>query len=750
MPTRTPLWLLLGAVLLASTTGHAHAAAPPLADPEPVLADTALAQVPYDASFFAAALRNKEQLDRLRNSNAFALLKKSPAYKIVIDLVKRQLEEQGVSPELLDRLLDDRKKKEKDEERSENEELIELLLGSAGDEVFVYGGKGWTELAQLGRKAIGTGLGATTEKLGDDPFNALSEGGKAASLLVQKNKESLRVPELVVGMRIRDAKKLKAHVERLEKEVAPLLAFDKRFEGKLKRNDGMLTLELDGSFVPWEELEFGPLADKDAVKDVIEHLKKATLAVSVGVRGDYVLFAVGSSAKDLDRLDKGKTRSLAQRHELQPIARHEAKKVAAVAYLSKDFLEATVGAPDWAAAAKSLAALVEKHVEKEEPKKGLVKELRELSAGLKKLTHGRGACSGYVVQTADGYEAFWHDFGEHDCKNVKTPLFEHVGEDAIFAAAVGFENPGATYALVSKHVRTLYGHLETAFLALEVDEAKAEYKKHAPGLLKALKQFDDAVSKQLMPALKGQSGVGLLVESKWKSKQWHGSLPATKRAMPMLEPALLLGLSDRDKFAQGLKESRLALLDLYDRTRAAAQGVALPDVNLPEAKKTALPKKGDLYAWPDVLAKAKLDEQVQLTMGLGQRVAVLSLSPEQAETLMTPKPTQERILESERRREGPLVAKRDRLVGGMVLNFPALIDVLQAWIDAAPELIPVNDDAARSIAKAVAKQARDVASVLRCFRQAQAATYLDGAKLTTHLRLSFEDLPESPEPPRRR
>src|SRR5262249_8101782 len=219
---------------------------------------------------------------------------------------------------------------------------------------------------------------------------------------------------------------------------------------------------------------------------------------------------------------------------------------------------------------------------------------------------------------------------------------------------------------------------------------------------------------------------------------------------PMFEPALLVGISDRDKFAAGLKGSREGLTDLYARLRDASGFLALPDLKWPEAKKTSLGKKGDLYQWPDVFAKTSLDEQVQLSLGVGDRVAVLSPSPDQAERLLTPRKREAKAEQAERGRQGPLAANRDRLVAGMVLNFPALIDVLLAWVDAAPGLVPANDEATKQIVRQVAKHAREVGEVLKCFKRAEAATYLDGAKLTTHLRLTFEDLSESPEPPRRR
>jgi hypothetical protein len=739
--------ILLAAVFTLLVASTSRAAAPPAADPAPVLKGSILAQIPHDASFFAAALRNKEQLDALRNSNAFRALKKSPVYKLILEVVKRQLEDQGLPADLIDRLFDDnRGKKEDDNEKTANEELIELLLASLGEEVFIYGGKGWTELALLFRKALGSGLSGAGDELGNgDAYGAMKALSKQSLLVLQKNRETLRVPELVIGMRAKDPKKIEEHVKRLEKDLVPLLAFDKRLKGKVTRDGGLLTLHLDGSFVPWNELELGDLADKKDFADLFDHLKKATLTVSFGLKGDYVVLAVGSSVKDLDRLGKGKP--LARRHELQPIAKQDAKKVTAVGYVSKDFLNATLGAPDWAAAAKSVKSLVDKNIDKDESKKTIKKDVDGLAGELKKWSRTHGAVSAYAVKTAGGYDVFLHDFGDHArCKGVKTHLFDHVRGDPIFAAALGFADPGATYATLSKYVRTFYGHTESALLAWEIDdEYKAEYKKHAPGILQAVRKFDDAVTKKLTPAMKGQPGAGIVVDGKWKSKRWHGSLPESKRELPMLELALMLGISDRDQFADGMKETRTSLLDLYSKLRnAAVQFGQLPDVELPEAKKTES-KKGDLYVWPDVFQNAGLDEKVQLTAGLGKRVAVLTLSKEFAESLMTP--TKLPL------KDGPLVTHRERLIGGTLLNFPALIDVILAWTDAAPDLIPGTDETAKFMkqqAGQVAKQVREASAFVKCLRQMQSATFLEGEKLTTHVRITLTDADESPEPPRRK
>src|SRR5262249_49359498 len=152
-----------------------------------------------------------------------------------------------------------------------------------------------------------------------------------------------------------------------------------------------------------------------------------------------------------------------------------------VAYASKDFLNATLGAPDWDATAQRLNAVVDKAVQDEKSSKAIKKDVSGLADELKKWTPGYGAVSAYSVRTADGYEAFWHDFGDHSgCKGVKTHLFEHVRGEPIFGMALGTRDPGPAYATFSKYFAAFYGHAEDAFLAWQIDdEYKKEYRSRA-------------------------------------------------------------------------------------------------------------------------------------------------------------------------------------------------------------------------------------------------------------------------------
>ena len=66
---------------------------------------------------------------------------------------------------------------------------------------------------------------------------------------------------------------------------------------------------------------------------LIEQLKKTTLAISLGLRDDYLLLAIGPSTDVLARLGKGAT--LRSRPELAAVAKFADKRICSVGYLSK-------------------------------------------------------------------------------------------------------------------------------------------------------------------------------------------------------------------------------------------------------------------------------------------------------------------------------------------------------------------------------------------------------------------------------
>ena len=130
-----------------------------------------------------------------------------------------------------------------------------------------------------------------------------------------------------------------------------------------------------------------------------------------------------------------------------------------------------------------------------------------------------------------------------------------------------------------------------------------------------------------------------------------------------------------------------------------------------------------------------VDSQVAPTAGLTAKVAVLTISKQYAERLLTRRPLK---VEG-----GPLADGNRPLVSATYLDWARMVDAFSPWVEygmkiglerAPPNMPPkARED--------VVKQVRTVLEVLKCFRGATSATSLgkDGV-LTTHSEAVFHDL----------
>jgi hypothetical protein len=218
-------------------------------------------------------------------------------------------------------------------------------------------------------------------------------------------------------------------------------------------------------------------------------------------------------------------------------------------------------------------------------------------------------------------------------------------------------------------------------------------------------------------------------------------MPKVDKALPMLELGLLVGVSDGKKFASAIKEYRTTLNELYEKLRGIEE---LPNKeNLPEFKipapDTVQGKNGTLYTWK-LPEESGLDSQIMITGGTGKNVAVLTASKVHAERLLA----SSKLTPS----AGPLPVKGD-LVGFAVLDWPRLVDAALPWVDFALKAtypIPADDQEAAKKAKAQiaewVKQANEIGRILKCFKGASSATYVENGRLVTRTRSVWKDLPE--------
>jgi len=163
---------------------------------------------------------------------------------------------------------------------------------------------------------------------------------------------------------------------------------------------------------------------------------------------------------------------------------------------------------------------------------------------------------------------------------VKFKMSDHFGGQPIFAAAIGFPVDGVYYTEMVKFAKKAAAQAEGVFLDSADNNAADEYKKVTKALFPILEKIDRTVTKTLLPSM-SQSGLGIVIDGKWKSKQWLAFAPATEKEMPMLELGLLIGISDAKKFDAGMKELRTTLNELFEKWSELPGGPP-PGFKIPE------------------------------------------------------------------------------------------------------------------------------------------------------------------------
>jgi hypothetical protein len=712
--------------------GVVLAAAPLLALGLPArAADNSAALVPADASYYSAMLRNKEQIDAIAKSKAWKRLTDLPLFQEAVKKAKEKLNEEGGPGPAIKKFYEDK----------DNKDLANVLLDAVSHEIFLYAGKGWGDLLALYGRASNSSQFAA---LGD-----LISGGdgtkaqvRALLLELQKNKAQLKTPELVIGFKVSDAKKVEAQLKRLEKVLGDLVEDTPPLKGRFKRakvgDSSFLTLTFDGGMVPWDDLPIKDFEDRPGeFDDLFKHLKAAKLTVSLGVRNGYLLLGVTPTADDLLKIG-GKGKKLIDRDELKPLVKNAKKKITSISYVSKECNTGLFGGRgDYTSLVSGGKELLAKSKLPEAKKKAIAKDLEALAKDLEKGVPELGASLAFEFMTETGYEGFSYDYAKHDAaKGARLKLLDHFGGNPIFAAGFGTKIDGKGYATFVKWLKVFHAHAEDIFLSHpDVDkEVKDQYEKVAKDVFPLLRRLDETTSTLLLPALKDAS-FGLVVDAKWKSKQWVKDAPPLPQAMPMLEVGLVLSLADAAKFQQAMKAYRTTLNEIFEKAGEAAGKDNVRDFRLPVPEQEK--GKAATYYFYKIPEDAGIDKQFRPTAGVSKKVAALTLSKAHTQRLLKSTPLAVT--------SGPLVEHKKDLIAGCYFNNLAFIDAVSPWVEfgvmAAVVQAAGEEDGAAAKKKAAEylKQVRVALDVLKVFQSYSSATYLEGGVLVTHRETIIKD-----------
>ncbi len=623
-----------------------------------------LKKVPADAAFYSASLRMKEQWDAFLGSKAYGKLMEIP----LIQLAKMQLSfqwQQNNAPPIA--------KVREYFESPAGQDAVGVLKEMWSEEVFAYGGNNIADTIRILMEANSLVRSARIEAAtsGEDGEKAMAD--KLLKKFTEQVGKGIKVPTFVMGFRIKDKERAKREINEIHSQLRGVL--DEHvpdLAAHLQREQiaggEFLTLRVDGSMIPWDELkEKAEKLDDEQFNAIRDAVKKQTAVVALGVTDEFVLLSIGANTEDLEKLGQGET--LASQPGLKPLEKHAGEQVVSISYLSKAFAKSLGSAQktkdDIAGAVEE--AMVQAKVD-EEDRKTILDDIRAFD--MAKYMPEPAEMAGIAYMTSRGYEAFQYSSGKRPMMDSGKPLsiLKHVGGNPLLLFASRSKNDVEDYVQLVDWLKRIAGHVE------KIAEKKADsddwdkYKEFRDKGIALLERLDKANREYLLPALADGQGA-LVLDFTAKSQKWFEKMPESPKPLPMLELGLVVGVSDREKFREGVKSYIDVARDGYKLAKEIKED-DMPELKMPKANVSDLDGGGKLYTFA-MPKKWGIDSQVAVNMGLTDKFAAVSLMPA----------TTQRLL-SEKSADLDTSLKLDRPAAVVThIECAKLIDSIRPWID---------------------------------------------------------------------
>ncbi|MCD4726229.1 MAG: hypothetical protein K8R46_01090 [Pirellulales bacterium] len=690
--------------------------------------DTSLKLVPEDAAFYSSMLRNREQIEAIVNSNAWAKIKEMPAIQMGLMFYNMQLSNPDSVPSKLAEAM----------ENPESRKVIDMLADMASEEIFLCGDMSSADFLQLfqdvqAAQNYGTLMALTTGQIGD--MNRIKAGQTISTLA--KNVDLIAVPNIVVGFRIKNTELANEQLIKLETIANIILESNEETKGRFKKTKvgdyDFLVLELDGSLVPWDEVpvdKFGNMESEEGdVQKIVERIKQSKLVVAIGIRDEYLLVSIGSSLECLEKLGKGPR--LIDREEFKPLAKFADQRLTSVGYLSKamsrrlnnqkrqiDDVQATVD------------MLLPEAELSDEQRERIRKDAKEMAEDLKAFVPEAGAIAGFSFLTDRGVESYRYAWGDHGGLDGTKPLglLQHVGGNPILGVVFRRRVSPENYDLMSKWAKTAYGYFEEFGLPTMPDEDRRKLEEFLEGALPLMERMDKINRELLVPAL-ADGQLALAVDGKLQSKQFVDDMPAAEEPLPMIEPAIIIGLSDAEMFRSAMHDYWDIVNGLIDAMRQV-EGTDVPeDIRIPEPQVTDS-SEGKVYSFP-LPEEWGVDKQIVPNVGISKNAAVISTSPGHTARLLKATPLS----------MGGLLAETDRplAVAGW-FDWAALVDLATPWIDYAYEQSPGLENVGEDQRQLILVQVHTALEVLKVLRTISGQCYFKDGALVSHTLVELRDV----------
>jgi hypothetical protein len=757
------------------------------------IAETGLSMIPDDAAFVSATLRAREQYDRIVKSRAFQSLQALPGVRRALESLAEQRTQPGNPLSMVDAFM----------QMPENQQALDVLTSMVATDTFVYGEPTCIKLIELLQKVqqaqqaaniisgmSGGGLefsdfdGIEFDQLQEDDeddeeededddaavrrrvrvrparFQVLESAGSlsaeelSAQLVIETiaaNLDLLVMPDVVWGFRIADKAAATTQLTRVEQ----LLKLAAQTSPELADAVGRKKI-LGGEFVTFSfDPDVAALRDslrqveglEEEIEKIVDRLDAITAVFAIGIVGDRVIITLGDSTDHLEKLKvagNGKQGLLATK-PFAALLEHRGKPITGVSYASEPLMKAI--APS-AAGIRQVAELSDTLVKAADlPAEAAADARRDLeatAAEYEKWLPEPGPWLAFSFLSEQGYEGYAWDWSKNSPFDgtKRLELLEHAGGAPLVAFVARAKTDVSRFDDVVTWVRRGWKFFEKHVVpTLDDDDGVrgrlADVKKQ---LFPLAESFVTIVRTKFVPAV-ADGQVGFIVDAKSKTKKLHRDLPAADAALPLLEPAIVLGVDDAKLFREGLSDLFALSDDLVDAVREIAPDSVPADYRVAEPEKAKV-EGGTVWSWK--LEKTGLDDQVRPTIAVGEEAAVLSLMPKQAERM---------IVESKLETGSQLTAFGDPLAAAVAIDSAGFVEALQPWVVYATRYGCVQDrdgsvdpdtvldaTAENPQAKDALEQAKTVFEALKCLRVTVAESKVTPEATVTHWRNVIRDV----------
>ncbi len=691
--------------------------------------DTSLKLIPEDAAFYSSILHGREMVRAVADSKAWAKVMQLPFVQMGLMQYNVMAAMPNTPPGQIQAFRNS----------PDGQKLLHLLGDMASEEMFVYGDPSQVKFVELAQDLIGA---ANSPLVAFDEMFRMMPGrhdarAKAVLETLARDVKLIGVPNVLFGFKVKDAEAAKEHLAKLERLVTEKLDEYElaKIKGRLKREkvDGVeyLVLRLDGGMIPWNEMP-GDLVDKlkeseaeeGDVQKIIDRVKTCQLVVALGVRQDYVLLSIGSSLASLETL--GMAPRLIDRPELKPLAKHADKQLVAVSYASREMSrELDRQQKNLRNMLETVDQVMAKLELSDEHKERIRKDAKAFVEDLEQRIPEPGAQLGLSFRTSRGLEGFVYNWGTHGRMDGSKPLdlLRHVGGNPIFGLVGRNKVEMADYDMTVKWLKTAYGYFHEFALPVMPENMRETAEKFLAAAMPLFDRLDRANRQMLIPAL-ADGQVAVVIDRKLTSKQFVSTQPPTDKPMPMIEPALICGVSDPDLLKKALSEYRAVINGLITAARESNDSSQIPEnAQIPEPKVTDL-AGGKLYSLPlPGDGPVQIDKQIVPNIGIGEHVAVASISHDHSR----------RLLESAPLAVGGVLEDLERPRACAVwLDWAAIVETASPWVDYIIDQSG-GDINERGMPKAmIESQVHTVTDVLKSLRKISNEIYFEDGVMVNH------------------